>query len=70
MLIDNSSKIRERHCNLFITLTSREACRLASVCFMPLPTCQIIASGGCPLKGHSPHNNSYQTVLLAKKVLY
>lgn len=46
-----------------VTFTSREACRLANDCLMPLPTCQIMASGGCSLKGHSPHSSSYHTVL-------
>lgn len=47
----------------FVTLTSLDACKLASGCFIPFPTCQIIGSGGCPLKGHSPQSSSYQTVL-------
>ena len=49
------------------TLTSREACRLAKEGFMPRPTCQMMASGGRPLCGHSPHSNSYHTVLWAKE---
>lgn len=32
--------------------------------FIPLPTCQIIASAGCVLKGHSRACSSYQIVLL------
>jgi hypothetical protein len=46
-----------------LTLTSRDACKFAKGCFTPLPTCQIMASGGCDLNGHSLHNNSYHTVL-------
>ena len=46
-----------------LTLTSLEACTLDSDCFMPFPTCQMTASGGWFLKGHSPHSNSYHTVL-------
>jgi len=48
---------------MLFTLTSWLACRLANDCFIPLPTCQMMDSGGCALKGHSPHSSSYQTVL-------
>lgn len=45
------------------TLTSRGTSTLASDCFNPLPTCQIMASGICFLNGHEPEHISYQTVL-------
>lgn len=35
--------------------------------FIPLPTCQIIASAGCVLKGHSRACSSYQIVLLGDR---
>ena len=48
---------------LWLTLTSRVACTLLSDCFMPRPTCQMMASGGSDLNGHSAHSSSYHTVL-------
>lgn len=45
-----------------MSFTSLLACRFARVGRIPLPTCQIIASGGCSFQGHSPVRSSYQTV--------
>lgn len=45
------------------TFTSLEAWRLVRDGLMPRLTCQTMTSGGCPLNGHSPYNNSYHTVL-------
>ena len=50
-------------CNFFLTLTSLEAWIWPRDCFIPLPTCQMIASGGWFLKGHSLASSSYHTVL-------
>jgi len=50
------------------TFTSRDAWMWVSDCFIPLPTCQIIDSGGCFWNGHSRHSSSYQIVLLTKTI--
>ena len=45
-----------------MSLTSLLAARFARLGFIPVPTCQMIDSGGWCLHGHSPVRSSYHTV--------